>query len=107
MSDGSELNQREHGCRPGIAESHGAAKSFFEAEAGVVGGEEDGDRYQPAVGHEKLYTTPEDMLLRQRDCLKDIGRFTPCGYVWQRAWRLQAGNVKLDPLDSESRNVTR
>ncbi len=60
----------------------------LEIEIGVVGGEEDGvdNSGHPA---DKLYTSPEDMLMTY-EALAPIGKIHACGHLRQRSRRLQA-----------------
>ena len=69
---------------------------ILEVESGVVGGEEDGID-NTGVGHEKLYTTPEDMLYVYEQ-LNGIGRFTLAATFGNVHGVYKPGNVKLDPL---------
>lgn len=96
MFDGSELNLKDN---MKIAEELLGLMAplgiILEVEAGVVGGEEDGID-NTGVGHEKLYTTPEDMLYVY-DCLHPIGRFTLAATFGNVHGVYKPGNVKLNP----------
>ncbi len=97
MFDGSELNLKEN---MKIAQELLTAMAplgiILEVESGVVGGEEDGID-NTGVGHEKLYTTPEDMLYVYEQ-LNGIGRFTLAATFGNVHGVYKPGNVKLDPL---------
>ncbi len=67
----------------------------LEVESGVVGGEEDGID-ATHVHHDKLYTTPEDMLAFY-EALSPIGRFTLAATFGNVHGVYKPGNVKLDP----------
>jgi fructose-bisphosphate aldolase class II len=96
MFDGSELSLKENMVvAQELLKAMAPLGIILEVEAGVVGGEEDGiDNSE--VGHEKLYTTPEDMLYVY-ECLKDIGRFTLAATFGNVHGVYKPGNVKLDP----------
>lgn len=69
---------------------------ILEVEAGVVGGEEDGVSNEH-VSKEKLYTTPEDMLMFE-EALKDIdGRYMLAATFGNVHGVYKPGNVKLTP----------
>jgi fructose-bisphosphate aldolase class II len=68
---------------------------LLEVETGVVGGEEDGHDTS-AVGKEKLYTTPEDMLAVYRT-LQPLGRFMLAATFGNVHGVYKPGNVKLEP----------
>ena len=96
MFDGSELSLKENMVvAQELLKSMAPLGIILEVEAGVVGGEEDGID-NSAVGHEKLYTTPEDMLYVY-ESLKDIGRFTLAATFGNVHGVYKPGNVKLDP----------
>lgn len=96
MYDGSEVT---------IPENIAVAKTLLaemaplgivlEVESGVVGGEEDGID-ATHVTHDKLYTTPEDMLAFY-EALASIGRFTLAATFGNVHGVYKPGNVKLDP----------
>ncbi|RYG44618.1 class II fructose-bisphosphate aldolase [bacterium] len=67
----------------------------LEVEAGVVGGEEDGID-NTGVGHDKLYTTPEDMV-QVYEALNGLGHFTLAATFGNVHGVYKPGNVKLDP----------
>lgn len=67
----------------------------LEVEAGVVGGEEDGID-NTAVGHDKLFTTPEDMVAVY-EALRDLGPFTLAATFGNVHGVYKPGNVKLKP----------
>jgi len=69
---------------------------ILEVEAGVVGGEEDGASGSADTPHEKLYTTPEDMLAVY-EALHDIGRFTFAATFGNVHGHYKPGAVKLRP----------
>jgi fructose-bisphosphate aldolase class II len=72
-----------------------ANEIILEVEAGVVGGEEDGiDR--AGVPDEKLYTTPEDMLVVY-DSLQGIGRYLFAATFGNVHGSYKPGAVKLRP----------
>lgn len=96
MFDGSELNLKENmAISQELLKSMAPLGIILEVEAGVVGGEEDGID-NSHVGHEKLYTTPEDMLFVY-ESLKDIGRFTLAATFGNVHGVYKPGNVKLNP----------
>ncbi len=68
---------------------------ILEVEVGVVGGEEDGIDNTGAA-HDKLYTTPDDMVYAYEQ-LKDIGRFTLAATFGNVHGVYKPGNVKLKP----------
>jgi fructose-bisphosphate aldolase class II len=96
MFDGSELP---------LAQNMTTAKDLLtiaaplgivlEVEAGVVGGEEDGID-NTGASHDKLYTTPEDMVYVY-ESLKDIGPFTFAATFGNVHGVYKPGNVKLEP----------
>ncbi|MEI7986419.1 MAG: class II fructose-bisphosphate aldolase [Armatimonadota bacterium] len=97
MFDGSELGLKENmAISQELLKAMAPLGIILEVEAGVVGGEEDGID-NSHVGHEKLYTTPEDMLYVY-DCLHAIGRFTLAATFGNVHGVYKPGNVKLDPL---------
>lgn len=96
MFDGSELNLKENMViSQELLKAMAPLGIILEVEAGVVGGEEDGID-NTGVGHEKLYTTPEDMLFVY-ESLKDIGRFTLAATFGNVHGVYKPGNVKLNP----------
>ncbi len=68
----------------------------LEVEAGVVGGEEDGAAGGEDTPHDKLYTTPEDMLAVY-EALHPIGRFTFAATFGNVHGHYKPGAVKLKP----------
>lgn len=70
---------------------------ILEIEAGVVGGEEEGAAGNEDTPHEKLYTTPEDMLAVY-DALHPIGRFTFAATFGNVHGHYKPGAVKLKPI---------
>jgi fructose-bisphosphate aldolase class II len=97
MFDGSELSLVENMkiARDLLGEMKGS-ELLLEVEAGVVGGEEDGHDTS-GVPHDKLYTTPEDMvyvydqLNPLSDCFLFAATFGNVHGVYK------PGNVKLQP----------
>src|SRR6185369_4594160 len=67
----------------------------LEIELGVTGGEEDGVD-NSGIGHDKLYTSPEDVL-RAYDLLSPIGSFTVAASFGNTHGVYAPGNVKLKP----------
>jgi fructose-bisphosphate aldolase class II len=68
---------------------------ILEVEAGVVGGEEDGHDTS-GVAHDKLYTTPEDML-EVYETLKGLGRYMFAATFGNVHGAYKPGAVKLKP----------
>lgn len=68
---------------------------ILEIETGVVGGEEDGHDTS-GVDKEKLYTTPEDMVMAH-ELLAPIGRFMLAATFGNVHGVYKPGNVKLQP----------
>jgi len=68
----------------------------LEVEAGVVGGEEDGAHGGEDTPHDKLYTTPEDMLA-VFEALHGIGRFTFAATFGNVHGHYKPGAVQLKP----------
>ena len=96
MFDGSELPIKPNieFAKQLLAECS-ATEIVLEVEIGVVGGEEDGIDNTGAE-HEKLYTTPDDMLYVYEQ-LKDVGRFTLAAAFGNVHGVYKPGNVKLRP----------
>ncbi len=96
MFDGSTLPMAEN-----IAESKKIMRAcmdnqiILEIETGVVGGEEDGHDTS-GVAKEKLYTTPEDMVLAAKE-LGSMGRFLLAATFGNVHGVYKPGNVKLKP----------
>ena len=68
---------------------------ILEIETGVVGGEEDGHDTS-GVAAEKLYTTPEDMVMAYEH-LQPLGRFMLAATFGNVHGVYKPGNVKLTP----------
>lgn len=96
MYDGSELAISEN-MRIGVELLERCAKNdiILEVEAGVVGGEEDGVD-NSGTPHDKLYTTPEDMLYVHKS-LSGKGRFMFAATFGNVHGVYKPGNVKLKP----------
>jgi fructose-bisphosphate aldolase class II len=96
MFDGSELSMTENMkvARELLAEM-APLGLVLEVESGVVGGEEDGIDNTHAA-HDKLFTTPEDMLYVYEQ-LKDLGRYTLAATFGNVHGVYKPGNVKLKP----------
>jgi len=96
MYDGSALPMHEN-----IAESKRlmqecvANEIILEIETGVVGGEEDGHDTS-GVPSDKLYTTPEDMVLAAKE-VGSLGRFLLAATFGNVHGVYKPGNVKLTP----------
>jgi len=73
-----------------------AQEIILEVEAGVVGGEEDGAAGSENTPHDKLYTTPEDMLAVY-EALHQIGPFTFAATFGNVHGHYKPGAVKLRP----------
>jgi len=73
-----------------------ANEIVLEVEAGVVGGEEDGAAGSEDTPHDKLYTTPEDMLAVY-EALNGIGRYTFAATFGNVHGSYKPGAVKLRP----------
>jgi fructose-bisphosphate aldolase class II len=69
---------------------------ILEVEAGVVGGEEDGAAGTEDTPEDKLYTTPDDMLVVY-EALHDLGRFTFAATFGNVHGHYKPGAVKLRP----------
>lgn len=96
MFDGSELSMIENmEIAKGLLRRMAPLGLILEVEAGLVGGEEDGID-NTGAHHDKLYTTPEDMLFVY-ESLKDIGRFTLAATFGNVHGVYKPGNVKLSP----------
>jgi fructose-bisphosphate aldolase class II len=68
----------------------------LEVEAGVVGGEEDGAHGSADTPHDKLYTTPEDMVAVY-EALHDVGPFTFAATFGNVHGHYKPGAVQLRP----------
>jgi fructose-bisphosphate aldolase class II len=96
MYDGSALPMNEN-----IAESRRLMSRcveldlILEIETGIVGGEEDGHDTS-GVSADKLYTTPEDMVLASKE-LGSMGRFLLAATFGNVHGVYKPGNVKLKP----------
>ena len=96
MFDGSALPHKENvKVAKGLLERCAKSDIILEVEAGVVGGEEDGVNNED-VGKEKLYTTPEDMLLVEEE-LGGLGRYMLAATFGNVHGVYKPGNVKLNP----------
>jgi fructose-bisphosphate aldolase, class II len=96
MFDGSELSMKENmAISVELLKEMAPLGIILEVEAGVVGGEEDGID-NTGVHHDKLYTTPEDMVYVE-DCLGQIGRYTLAATFGNVHGVYKPGNVKLTP----------
>ncbi len=98
MFDGSALPHKENvKIAKEILERCAKNEIVLEVEAGVVGGEEDGVNTEGAP-REKLYTTPEDMLLVY-ETLGQVknGFFTLAATFGNVHGVYKPGNVKLNP----------
>lgn len=73
-----------------------ANEIVLEVEAGVVGGEEDGAAGSEDTPHDKLYTTPEDMVAVY-EALHGLGRFTFAATFGNVHGHYKPGAVKLRP----------
>lgn len=96
MFDGSELPLQENlEIAIKYQEILSAMGMLLEVETGVVGGEEDGHDTS-GIGKEKLYTTPEDMLIVY-ERLYPLGRFMLAATFGNVHGVYKPGNVKLEP----------
>lgn len=96
MYDGSALPMEENIAQSKrIMELCVANEIIAEVETGVVGGEEDGHDTS-GVAAQKLYTTPEDMVLVARE-LGSMGRFMLAATFGNVHGVYKPGNVKLTP----------
>ena len=81
-------------------------KMTLEIELGVTGGEEDGVD-NSGVAHDKLYTSPADVL-RAFDVLDPVGSFTVAASFGNTHGVYAPGNVKLKPtILRDSQNAVR
>lgn len=98
MFDGGELPLKENlKVSKELLERCAKNEIILEIEAGVVGGEEDGVNNENAPA-EKLYTTPEDMLLVAEELRKvPNSRFTLAATFGNVHGVYKPGNVKLKP----------
>jgi fructose-bisphosphate aldolase class II len=96
MFDGSELPLKENmRVAADLLQRMAPLGLILEVEAGLVGGEEDGIDNSGAH-HDKLYTTPEDMLYVY-EALHGLGRFTLAATFGNVHGVYKPGNVKLEP----------
>jgi fructose-bisphosphate aldolase class II len=96
MFDGSELPLKENmEVAADLLGRMAPLGLILEVETGLVGGEEDGIDNSGAH-HDKLYTTPEDMLLVY-ESLHSLGRFTLAATFGNVHGVYKPGNVKLEP----------
>ena len=96
MFDGSELSITENlKLSKQYLQEFAELELILELEIGIVGGEEDGidNEGQPV---EKLYTSPEDMLLTY-ETLKEQGRYILAATFGNVHGVYKPGNVKLSP----------
>lgn len=98
MFDGSDLPLHENiRISTELLELCAGNEIILEVEAGVVGGEEDGNNNE-GVSRQKLYTTPEDML-NFYEALKGVpdGRYMLAATFGNVHGVYKPGNVKLQP----------
>jgi len=96
MFDGSELSMKANmEISVELLKELAPLGLVLEVESGVVGGEEDGID-NTGADHEKLYTTPEDMLLVY-ETLNNIGDFSLAATFGNVHGVYKPGNVKLSP----------
>ena len=96
MFDGSELPLEENiRVSVDLLRRMAPLGLVLEVESGLVGGEEDGIDNSGAH-HDKLYTTPQDMLAFY-EALGGIGRFTLAATFGNVHGVYKPGNVKLEP----------
>lgn len=96
MFDGSELPLEENmKVSAELLKQCAELDIILEIEAGVVGGEEDGHDTS-GVANDKLYTTPEDMLVVY-ETLNSIGRFMFAATFGNVHGSYKPGAVKLKP----------
>lgn len=96
MYDGSALPMQENIVQSkSIMSACVENEIILEIETGVVGGEEDGHDTS-GVAAEKLYTTPEDMVLAAKE-LGSMGRFLLAATFGNVHGVYKPGNVKLTP----------
>jgi fructose-bisphosphate aldolase class II len=96
MFDGSELPLKENmEVASKLLARMAPLGLILEVEAGLVGGEEDGIDNSGAH-HDKLYTTPDDMLYVY-EALHKLGRFTLAATFGNVHGVYKPGNVKLEP----------
>lgn len=97
MFDGSALPHTENiKIAAKILERCAKSDIVLEVEAGVVGGEEDGVNTEN-VHRDKLYTTPEDMLMVEEALKKVGGTYTLAATFGNVHGVYKPGNVKLNP----------
>ena len=96
MYDGSALPMSENiAASKRIMAECIAQDIILEIETGIVGGEEDGHDTSN-VAKDKLYTTPEDMVLAAKE-LGSMGRFMLAATFGNVHGVYKPGNVKLTP----------
>lgn len=96
MFDGSALPMKDNiAASKRIMQTCVDNDLILEIETGIVGGEEDGHDTS-SVAPEKLYTTPEDMLLVAKE-LGPMGRFMLAATFGNVHGVYKPGNVKLTP----------
>jgi len=98
MFDGSELSLDENlKIAIPLLDDCAALEIILEVEAGVVGGEEDGVNNEDLPA-EKLYTTPEDMMIVYEQLSSVVnGRFMLAATFGNVHGVYKPGNVKLKP----------
>lgn len=97
MFDGSELPTAENLKRSAeLLKRCAASQIVLEIETGVVGGEEDGHDTS-GTPHDKLYTTPEDMV-QAHGLLSPLGRYMLAATFGNVHGVYKPGNVKLKPI---------
>lgn len=98
MFDGSDITLDENiRISKDLLERCGASQIILEVEAGVVGGEEDGENNE-GVPAQKLYTTPDDMLKFYRSLMNvKNARYLFAATFGNVHGVYKPGNVKLRP----------
>ncbi len=96
MYDGSALPMEENiAASKELMKLCVANEIILEIETGIVGGEEDGHNTS-GVAADKLYTTPEDMVMAAKE-LGSMGRFMLAATFGNVHGVYKPGNVKLTP----------
>lgn len=97
MFDGSSLPLRENlKIATGLLARCAKDEIILEIEAGVVGGEEDGENHSD-VPNQKLYTTPADMVEVYREMSAVGGAYMLAATFGNVHGVYKPGNVKLNP----------
>ncbi len=97
MFDGSELSLKENmKVAKQLLEEMKGTELLLEVEAGVVGGEEDGVDTSDTP-HDKLYTTPEDMVYVYQELSQLTDYFLFAATFGNVHGVYKPGNVKLKP----------